>query len=394
MAARFWIGGGTTTGWDASPTTNWAATSGGTTRVAAPTVSDDVTFDGVGVNGNTVSVLSASNSCLSLTFTTGYTSTITINTGIVLTIAGNFTDRTNHTWVVSGTGSMAISATSTITSNSKTFPGSVSFSGSNTKTLVGDWTITGALTISTSTTTINHTTAEVLSCAGLTMSGALTGNVGITLTGGTWSGAQNCLTSTIQFNIAGNVTFSATGAYSGTFAYTSGTWTQSSTLLISGTTTFNTAGMIWTSINFGGINFTHTINSALTLSGTLTFSGTTGATFAGTAGWSTATFISTATGTTTITLQNSVTYTVTGSFTMRAALTMTVTSNDGTIKATLTLNNGATCNTSSAFTRIDASAGRAINTFNGTVTTCNNVFSFTDALPPAIGRTVGMVSSF
>ncbi len=43
MATRYWVGGNGT--WDASTTTNWAATSGGSGGASAPTATDDVVFD-------------------------------------------------------------------------------------------------------------------------------------------------------------------------------------------------------------------------------------------------------------------------------------------------------------------------------------------------------------
>jgi hypothetical protein len=185
-ASRFWVGGGSSTNWSATSNTNWSATSGGSNNATVPGASDDATLNGLGAAGNGASVVSANITVLSLTFAAGYTNTVTINTAVVLTIAGSFTDVTNHSWTVSGTGSMTISAASTITSGGKTFPGPVSFSGSNTKTLVGNWTISGTLTAATSTTTINKTASEVLSCAGLTVTGTVAGSISITLTGGTW----------------------------------------------------------------------------------------------------------------------------------------------------------------------------------------------------------------
>lgn len=44
MATRFWVGGTGT--WDASSTTHWASTSGGSGGASAPTTGDNPTFDG------------------------------------------------------------------------------------------------------------------------------------------------------------------------------------------------------------------------------------------------------------------------------------------------------------------------------------------------------------
>lgn len=45
-ASKFWVGGGTSTNWDASPTTNWANTSGGAGNQTVPVAGDSVFFDG------------------------------------------------------------------------------------------------------------------------------------------------------------------------------------------------------------------------------------------------------------------------------------------------------------------------------------------------------------
>ncbi len=385
MAARFWIGGGTNTNWNASPSTNWAATSGGAVRVAAPGVTDDVTFDGAGANGNTASVVSAANSCLSLTFTGGYTNTITINTAVVLTVAGNFTDNTAHTWVVSGTGSMAISAASTIASGGKTFPGPVSFSGSNTKTLNGNWTITGTLTCATTTTTINKTASEVLSCAGWTLTGATAGTISITLTGGTWSGAgANTVTGTIT--LAGTITVQTVSINGATLNYSSGTITTTGgTLQLTGSNTLSTNGVTWNNITISTTSTT-TINSLLSATGTLLINNGLIVTFAGTAGWTVATFSNISISSASVVLKNGITYTVTGSFSCsgsRVGSILLFVSSDATLKAILTINPTVTCSVLSSFTRIDASNGRPIHSFNGIITDCNNIFTIIDALPPA-----------
>ena len=57
MADRYWVGG--SGNWDATSTTNWAATSGGTAGASAPTSADNVIFDAnsnVGTGAFTVTV--------------------------------------------------------------------------------------------------------------------------------------------------------------------------------------------------------------------------------------------------------------------------------------------------------------------------------------------------
>lgn len=385
-ASRFWVGGGGSPNWNKTSNTNWSATSGGSNNASVPTSADDVTFDGAGTNGNTASTVSAAITVLSLTFSSGYTNTVTINTTVALTIAGNFTDNSAHSWTVNGTGSMTISAASTITSNGKTFPGPVAFSGNNTKTLSGNWTITGTLTSSTNTTTVNKTTSEVLTCGGLTVTGGLAGTISITLTGGTWSGTNtNLISGTLL--LAGNITISGGVQFSGngaTLKYSSGTITTTGSTLtdgnISGTVTFDTDGITWNNVTFNNVT-TVGLSSLLTVSGTLTLFNNT--IFTGSAGFTcgTLTTPTAPNGPLNIQLVHGVTYTITTAFTWisgRVGSTFTFVSDDPSIKAILTLNPGASCNVLAHFTRIDASAGRTIYTFNGTITSCININPYTD----------------
>lgn len=181
------------------------------------------------------------------------------------------------------------------------------------------------------------------------------------------------------------------GYQTGTLTYSSGTVTTSgSTLTIGAATTLNTNGISWNNITFSA-TATYTINSLLTVSGTITLSGGVNQTFAGTSGFTTATLTCSHTGASTITLKNSVTYTISGAFNAFVSRptgpALIITSDDATLKATLTLNQGATCNVLANFTRIDASAGRTIFTFNGTLTSTINITAITD-LTFAVGRAI------
>jgi hypothetical protein len=232
--------------------------------VAAPTVADDVTFDGAGTNGNTAAIISATISCLSFTVTSGYTNTITHNA--VLTIAGNITLNTSYT--IAGSSAITISASSTIVTGGKVWPNSVTLS--NTTGL---------------TYTINTNT----------------------------------------FNILGTLTI-------GTGAVT---------------------------------------------------------TFAGTAGFTVATLSCANTTATTINFKESITYTITASFSCSASRVGSIvlfTSSHASTRANLVMpNNGSnTCNVLASFTRIDASGGRTINTFNGTLVDVVNIREFHDFQPVAV----------
>lgn len=379
MAAFFWIHGGANNNWATNG--NWSATSGGGSNAAQPSVTSDVTFDGVGANGNDASTIAAIQSVLSLTFAAGYTNTVTVSAA--LTIAGNFTDRTNHTWA--GSSGMTISAASTITSNGKTWPNAVTFTGANTKTLSGDWTVTGLLTISAATT---FNTATINVAGGFNHgTAAIIGTTTINLTGGTWTGASGSSTVSNPITIAGNVTLSANvGLGSGaTVTYTSGTvTTTSSTLLINASCTLNTAGISWNNISIVSTS-TVTNNSLLTATGTFQVNSGAALTMAGTTGWTVATFSELNVSSRTHTFANTLTYTFTTSFSSfkggQGVVIFTSDHASNLVKFIMPWD--CVCNTNASFTRVDATGGRPFVVFNPTLTTCTNFVSQTNVLTPS-----------
>lgn len=394
-ASRFWVGGGSNNQWNSTPTSNFSATSGGSPGASNPSSSDDVKFDGVGANANGASTFTASTTILSLTFS-GYTNTITINTGQTITIAGNFTDDTNHGWTVTGSGKITISAASTITSGGKTFPGAVTFTNTNTKTLSGNWVISGLLTFS-GATTLNWTTNESISCSGITATASCSGTAKIILTGGTWSGASVVSN---NLDIQGNVTVSSSVFYqTGTLTYISGTVTTTgSTLNINANTTLNTNGITWANITVAAAS-TITLNSLLTVSGILSTSNI-AVTWAGTDGWTCGTFNSDATTSGgNQTFANGKTYTITTALTgfkSRVGSILLFTSDHASNRAIIIRQNGATCNLLANLTRIDASGGMPLNAFNGTITDCINCHSFTDVegIFQSNSRIIGAASTY
>lgn len=378
-ASRFWVGGGSSTNWNATSNTNWSASSGGANNATVPGSSDTATFDGAGASGNGNSIVSAVITVGALTFTSGYTATVTVNASI--TCAGNFTDHTAHSWA--GSAILQITTSSTITSNGQTWPNQVVFSGSGaTKTLVGNWVIGGVLTVQTNAQIINHTTSETITAAGYTSSAAASGTIDVILSGGTWSGSAAITFNSLTF--AGNVTVSGGVAFNtGSLIYSSGTvTTTSSTLTIAGATTLDTYPIAWNAVTCI-LNVTLTINSTLIC--TIFNGGTTAKTFAGTAGFDIGTFNLTATTAVTASFANTVTYVI------RSALNASnapfsarpvFSSDHATNRAIFNVYPGATINTNASFTRIDATPGRPILTWNGTVSDCLNVFSFTNVQVP------------
>lgn len=127
MASKFWVGGGTNTNWNSSPTTNWANSSGGTGNQTAPATGDDVTFDNA--SGTGASVWNTAISLNSLTCSASR-NTVTHNTSTTITIsggnlslpggAGSTYTANSATAIFSITGT---TGTQQITSNGKNFGG-------------------------------------------------------------------------------------------------------------------------------------------------------------------------------------------------------------------------------------------------------------------------------
>ena len=379
-ASRYWVGGGSSVNWNATGNTNWAALSGGAGNQSVPTSTDDVFFDTGSSNKNaTFTGLPGppANTILSFRKYPEYTGTITRSATLI--VAGNFTDNPASAW--SGTtNGLTISAASTMDSGGQTWGAPLTFTTSATKTLVGNWSVT-LFTCSGVAGVLNKTTSETLTCtSGIAMSVSLTGDSGVILTGGTWTGGLSfaCASLTIAGNIA--ITNGTIGAT--TLTYSSGTVTHTGTLTCTTSCTLNTAGITWSNITISGSG-TRTITSLLTITGTLTLAAVTFS-FAGTAGFTCGTLTGGGSGLAAIvTLVEGITYTVTSALIInstRIGLIQTITSSSGAggTKAILTLNPGATCNVLSNFTRIDASAGKTISTFNGTVTDSSNVIRFND----------------
>ena len=374
-ASRFWQKQNASFNWNVTGPTNWGSASGVSDNASIPTSVDDVFFNGVGVNGNINSTISATITVLSYTVTSGYTATMTFNT--LLTIAGNINIGANCT--LAGSSGILSTATCTITSNGKTWNLLFQMSNTVTRTLVGNFTITGLFVHNNgSNATFNRTTTEELilsnifqTAAGLSQGGTaiirITGGV-INLVNGTLGG-----TTVLDGNIVLTFAF-----VSGNFSYQSGVISGTRNITIAGNTTLNTSVITFNNITVNN-NVNVTLNSLLTITGTLTLSFT--HTFAGTSGFIVGTFSRVTNNSTnvTLTLQNSITYQINNSFITRNTFPapITISSNDATLRANLILVNPATCNVSCNFIRINASGGRTINSWNGVITDCLNIRSYT-----------------
>ncbi len=128
MASRFWVGG--TGNWDASTTTNWAATSGGSGGQSVPTSSDDVVFDTLSNATAYTVTITATATCLSLTIGNPASGVITFAGSSNLNVSGNFSIAGTAVSSYAGTITMnATSGTKTITTNSNPLTNSFTFNG-------------------------------------------------------------------------------------------------------------------------------------------------------------------------------------------------------------------------------------------------------------------------
>lgn len=384
-ADRYWVGGGSNTNWNAAGNTNWSATSGGANNASVPTTGDVVIFD---ANGNSNCTINVNVSLLSFTVTSGYTSTITHNAQITISTGGSIELGANYT--IAGASPLVISGTVTLTSNGKTWPNGMTFqTASTTKTLADNWTVNGIVSFnSNGIQTINGST---LTCAGgftcTNTAENVSGTTHIVVTGGLWNGSgtlQNDLT------IAGSVTYNSISFKyrTGTITLSSGSlsmFSSSATLFINGDCTLNTNGVVWSNLTFSAGAYTVTLNALLSVSNNLTYAQTSAITLAGSFGFTTSNLIMLHTGGNIQTFANGVTYTVTTFMDIRTSFytstgtsLVQLTSDHATNKAIITLSQGAACSVVGKFTRIDASAGRSINVFNGNITECLNVNAYTD----------------
>jgi len=212
------------------------------------------------------------------------------------------------------------------------------------------------------------------------MSSTCTGTTHIHFAGtGTWSGIQN-MGNNISFE--GNTTISGTVGYTtGTMTYVSGTVTTTgSTLTLSTNPTLDTPGVHWNNVNITNSN-TITLLAKLLIDDTLSTASTQNVVFAGTHAWSADTLLHNAVGACTLTLQENLAYEIWSAMSIaqcRVASVVHVLSSSTTVKALIYLDNDARCECMARFTDIDASGGRPINTFNGLVTDCVNIYSYTD----------------
>jgi len=266
MANRYFVGSGN---WDASDTTVWSDTSGGTTGFSVPTSVDDVFFD---ANSGDCAI-TASAECDDLNFT-GYISTLSGSS--TLDIYGSLTMAAGMTRTY--TGAITFRATSTgktLTFNGKTMANATVFDGTG-----GGWTVQDTWNNGTSNITLTRGTLDTngqtvtggtLSASGsstrtLTL-GASTLNLSYWNTSTTTNLTFNANTSTLSFTTAngGNV-FNAGGL---TFNVVTLAVTASVSVTIAGANTFATLTITGPASKSQEIS----LSANQTVTGTLTIAG-------------------------------------------------------------------------------------------------------------------------
>ena len=352
MAARYLISGGNGN-W--TSTTNWSATSGGASGASAPVAADDVTFDSnSGSQGITLDT--SGRSCKSLTVTSGYTGTMTMTN--VLNVAGSVTLGANMT--IAGSGSMTISATSTMTSNGKTWPNSLFLTTNVTYTVADNWTVLGSLTVGSTSNTTNINTSTIYCAGSLTFnanSGTVAGNGNIVMNGtGTYSySSVGSVSVNVEINTTGTITLGANIRRSGgILKFTAGTVIGSSTVL-------TLTNLSTVTVNMAGIQFA----SVSITAGNQTFNGTYGFT---TGSWS-----QLVAGLTHIFTSGN-TYTITGAFTVTATSASKCTMRASTTSSACYINHtgGIQALLYCTITDVDSSGGREMYVYQGTLTRTTN----------------------
>lgn len=269
----------------------------------------------------------------------------------------------------------------------------ISFAGGTTN-LSSSLNVSGLTTIA-GTTTLNTASvaspsASLICGGGITTTSTIAGNAKVVLAGGSWTGNSLFSGRLLQNNtdISGSIIINGNSvAYGGVagnvLRWVSGSVTTAgSNFRLEGSCILDTDPIIWSTISCTASDSTLILSSSLiadvfVTNNNIVFTNSA----ANRAGFNFGTFTTGQTVTRTCTLQANTTYIIRNAFsliTQPISSNFTFTSNSGTDRAILILLPGASCNLNSSFTRIDASRGRPINTFNGTVTNCVNVNRFND----------------
>jgi len=276
MADRYWVGGAGT--WNATSTTNWSASSNGSSGASAPTSADDVFIDEFSGTG-TISCSSALATCNNITVTASQAITLAgtlslINGSLSYPSGGSFSSTASLTFIATTTGK-------TITTNGKSVS-VVNFSG-----VGGSWELQDALT-STSTVTLNNGTlnlnSKTLTCNTFISSNSNVreiqfGTGSINITGNNATVYSVATATNFSYTGTSNITLSYSGS-TGTRAIappgstTGGTEANTMNVNVTAGSDTITIGTTRTVKNFDFTGFagTFTLNGAAWVFGNLTLS--------------------------------------------------------------------------------------------------------------------------
>ena len=149
MAVKYWVGGGSSTNWDATGNTNWSLTDGGANDAAVPAAQDDVFFKSA-----EDCVINAATSQLKSLDMTGYTGTMSGTSYVLLgpatdsgTVVCTMGGTLSGTWrfVLEPVGTTTLN----LTSSGKTFGLLKSYYGTGTGTISQQDAITVLVSLST-----------------------------------------------------------------------------------------------------------------------------------------------------------------------------------------------------------------------------------------------------
>lgn len=292
MANRYWVGG--TGNWDTT-TTHWSTSSGGAGGASVPTASDSVFFDANSGSNFTVTINTASRTCLD--FTVSGTNNMTLAGSSTITIAGNVSlPATGLTSTYTGTATLSATTAKTITTNGVILSNPITITGAaGTKTLQDALTTTGRVTLTNGTLNLGTYT---LTCGFFSSNGTATRNITygtgssivVTNSGstawdtGTLTGFTSTGTSNVQLTYAGALATTiaagtATEAQSQNFYVTAGTYTLSFTGYANSLDFTGFSGTYAQAASstrlYGNLKFSSTM-STTTTSGVLSFANTSG----------------------------------------------------------------------------------------------------------------------
>ena len=246
MTTRFWVGGNGN--WDATTTTHWSLTSGGTGGAAVPTGTEDVVID---ANSGSPTITITANSSARKFNTTGATCTIAGSNALDIRL--DFTLSTTTTWSNTGLLSFTSNNSQTITTNGVTISSQLQFGVAGS---TGTYTLGSALTTTVSSTNFNLV-GGTFSLGGFNL---------------TCRGFASSNTNTRALDLS-NTTITFTGSFGTVWDITTSTGmtltSTSSTIVFSNTSSCNFigGGLIYNNLTFGST----TANQVFTISGANTF---------------------------------------------------------------------------------------------------------------------------